>query len=283
MQLAFYGVRGSIPTPGAQYVRYGGNTACVHIELSDGTDIILDAGTGIRLLGDKLIKKHTPVNILLTHNHWDHIQGFPFFAPIYQPGREINITPGQTNLPEDDAIIKQMQGSVFPVSFSALASTILIKPQPPGVDSWPLNSATVSRLPINHPGKGSAYCVAENGYKVAYITDNELYPPYKKETNFLDVVDFARNADLIIHDAQYMLTDMPGKSGWGHSVAEEAVKLAMACNAKRLALYSHDPSRTDDDIDAIIDHCKQYVAIAESPLQLVAAYEGLTIDFTAKT
>ncbi|MDC8832713.1 MBL fold metallo-hydrolase [Alteromonas gilva] len=282
MQLAFYGVRGSIPTPGAQYVRYGGNTACVHIELSDGTDIVLDAGTGIRLLGDKLIKKDTPVNILLTHNHWDHIQGFPFFAPIYQSGREINITPGQTNLPEDDAIIKQMQGSVFPVPFSALAAKISINPQPANVEHWKLNGATISRLPMNHPGKGSAYAIAENGYKVAYITDNELYPPYKKDTDFLAFVDFARNADLIIHDAQYMLSDMPEKSGWGHSVAEEAVKLAMACNAKRLALYSHDPSRTDEDIDAVIEHCNQYINIAESPLELVAAYEGLTIDFAAQ-
>ena len=282
MQLTFYGVRGSIPTPGAQYVRYGGNTACVHIELSDGTDISLDAGTGIRLLGDKLVKKQTPIHILLTHNHWDHIQGFPFFTPIYQPDREIFITPGQTSLPENDAIIKQMQGSVFPVPFSALRSKITITPQPENIDSWKLNDATIARLPMNHPGKGSAYSVSENGFKVAYITDNELYPPYKKETDFLTFVEFARNADLIIHDAQYMLSDMPAKSGWGHSVAEEAVKLAMACNAKRLALYSHDPSRTDKDIDDIIDHCNQYITIAESPLQLIAAHEGLTIDFTAE-
>ncbi len=282
MQLAFYGVRGSIPTPGAEYVRYGGNTACVHVELSDGTDIVLDAGTGIRVLGDKLIKKHSPVNILLTHNHWDHIQGFPFFAPVYQADREINITPGQTSLPEDDAIIKQMQGSVFPVPYSALTAKITITPQPDNVNSWKLGGATISRLPINHPGKGSAFCIVEKGYKVAYITDNELYPPYKKETDFLAFVDFARNADLIIHDAQYMPSDMPAKSGWGHSVAEEAVKLAMACQAKRLALYSHDPSRTDSDIDALINHCNQYIAIAESPLELVAAYEGLTIDFAAQ-
>lgn len=279
MQLTFYGVRGSIPTPGAEYIRYGGNTACVHVELQDGTDIILDAGTGIRLLGDKLVKKSTPIHLLLTHNHWDHIQGFPFFTPIYQPDREINITPGQTNLPEHDAIIKQMQGSVFPVPFSALQSKITISPKPENIDSWKLGSATISRLPMNHPGKGSAYCIEEDGKKIAYITDNELYPPYKKETDFLTFVDFARDADIIIHDAQYMLTDMPAKSGWGHSVAEEAVKLAMACNAKSLALYSHDPSRTDDDIDKIIDHCKHYIEIAESPIKLIAAAEGMTCHF----
>lgn len=279
MQLTFYGVRGSIPTPGADYVRYGGNTACVHIELTDGTDIIIDAGTGIRLLGEKLIAKNSPIHLLLTHNHWDHIQGFPFFIPIYQKGRDILITPGQTTQNESDAVINQMKGSLFPVPFSALAANIQIDKLPDSVDSWTVNSATISRLPINHPGKGSAYCVSENGKKIAYITDNELYPPYKKETDFLTFVDFARNADLVIHDAQYMLSDMPAKSGWGHSIAEEAVKLAMACNAKQLALYSHDPSRTDDDIDAIVEHCKLFIAAAESPLKMYAAKEGLIIDF----
>lgn len=279
MQLTFYGVRGSIPTPGADFVRYGGNTACVHIVLSDGTDVIVDAGTGIRLLGNQLIKKTTPIHILLTHNHWDHIQGFPFFIPIYQKDRQIFITPGQTTLPEYDQVIRQMQGSVFPVPSSALTSDIQINPVPEGTDTWKLGSATITRLPMNHPGKGSAYCIRDGGKKIAYITDNELYPPYKKETDFLTFVDFARDADLIIHDAQYMLTDMPAKSGWGHSVAEEAVKLAMACNAKQLALYSHDPERTDDDIDAVVEHCNEFITIAESPLSLFAAAEGMTLQF----
>ncbi|MEG3766128.1 MBL fold metallo-hydrolase [Alteromonas sp. 14N.309.X.WAT.G.H12] len=278
MQVTFYGVRGSIPTPGPEYVRYGGNTACVHIRLSDGTDIILDAGTGIRLLGNKLIGQQTPIHLLLTHNHWDHIQGFPFFAPIYQAGREINITPGLTSLPEYDQILKQMQGSVFPVPSSALTSNICLKPIPEEIDSWTIGNATITRLPMNHPGKGSAYTIVENGVKVAYITDNELYPPYKKETDFLTFVEFARDADIIIHDAQYMLSDMPAKSGWGHSVAEEAVKLAMASNAKRMALYSHDPERTDDDIDNVVAHCSEYITIAESDVELFAASEGLTLN-----
>lgn len=278
MQLTFYGVRGSIPTPGSEYIRYGGNTACTHIRLKDGTDIVLDAGTGIRLLGSKLIKQQNPVHILLSHNHWDHIQGFPFFAPIYQPDREINITPGMTTLPEYDQILKQMQGSVFPVPASALTSKISLVPIPDNIDSWKIGSATITRLPMNHPGKGSAYSIEEDGVKVAYITDNELYPPYKKETDFLTFVEFARNADVIIHDAQYMLSDMPAKSGWGHSVAEEAVKLAMASNAKRLALYSHDPERTDDDIDAVVAHCNEYITIAESDVHVFAAAEGQTLD-----
>ena len=282
MQVTFYGVRGSIPTPGAAYVRYGGNTACVHIELSDGTDIILDSGTGIRLLGKKLYGKVTPIHLLLSHNHWDHIQGFPFFSPIYQKDREILIYPGQTTLPENDQILRQMEGSLFPVPASALLANIQLIVVPKQQDSWTIGSATIRRLPMNHPGKGSAYSIEENNQKIAYITDNELYPPYKKETDFLSFVDFAKNADLIIHDAQYMVSDLPEKSGWGHSIAEEAVKLALASNAKRLALYSHDPERTDNDIDNIIEHCKHYISVAESDLIVFASSEGQCLDFNEK-
>lgn len=280
MQLTFYGVRGSIPTPGPEFVRYGGNTACVHIELEDGTDIVLDAGTGIRRLGNQLVKKSTPIHLLLSHNHWDHIQGFPFFVPIFQKDRDIYIYPGQTTLPEYDQILNQMNGSVFPVPASALTANIQLTVLPAEQHTWEIGTATIRRLPMNHPGKGSAYTVEADGQKVAYITDNELYPPYKKETDFLTFVEFARDADVIIHDAQYMMSDMPKKSGWGHSVAEEAVKLAMACKAKCLALYSHDPDRTDDDIDHVIDHCNQYVTIAESSLDVIGSMEGQTLTFT---
>lgn len=278
MQLTFYGVRGSLPAAGPDYIRYGGNTACVHIQLNDGTDIVLDAGSGIKKLGQKLRNKTNDIHLLLTHNHWDHIQGFPFFEPIYQPQRKILVTPGQTSPREDDALLKQMSGSTFPVSYEDLKADIQIVPRAEGLDSWSLNSAKISRLMMNHPGNGNAYLIQADGVKVAYITDNELYPPYSKQTDFLDFVEFAMHADLLIHDAQYMLSDMPEKSGWGHSVAEEAVKLAMACRAKRLALYSHDPSRSDNDIDAIVSHCNEYISIAESDLLLFAAAEGLSLS-----
>lgn len=280
MRLTFYGVRGSIPTPGAAFVRYGGNTACVHIELEDGTDIVLDSGTGIRLLGEHLAKKNTPIHLLLSHNHWDHIQGFPFFPPIYQAEREINIYPGQTLSNEPDQILKQMEGSLFPVPRSALRANISLIEIPKANKTFVIGSAKITRLAMNHPGSGSAYCINAEGVKVAYITDNELYPPYKKETDFIEFAKFAENADLLIHDAQYMLSDMPAKNGWGHSVAEEAVKLAMASNAKKLALYSHDPERTDDDIDDVVKHCNDYVTVAESTLHVFASSEGLTLDFS---
>lgn len=277
MELTFYGVRGSIPTPGADYVKYGGNTACVHIALNDGSDIIIDAGTGIRALGEKLATRKGDIHLLLTHNHWDHIQGFPFFAPIFQSKRNIYITPGQTTLVEPEHILRQMSGSYFPVSFTTLPSNIELHVLPDEQYAWYIGEALIQRQKINHPGGGSAYSVIADGHKLVYITDNELYPPYKKSTDFLQWVAFAKDADLVIHDAQYMLADMPTKSGWGHSVAEEAVKLSLACRAKRLALYSHDYTRTDDNIAAVEAHCQELVGIAQANLHVFAAAEGMRI------
>ena len=278
MKITFCGVRGSTPAPGAEFIRYGGNTACVHVELADGTDIVLDAGTGIRELGKKLADKQTPVHVLLSHNHWDHIQGFPFFIPIYQANREILITPGLTDLAEPQAVLDQMTGSYFPVHKNDLAASIKVIARPLQNNEWYISNAQVSRLKMNHPGGGSCYTIREEGCKIAYITDNELYPPYRKQTDFLDFVAFAKGSDLLIHDAQYLVSDMPGKSGWGHSVAEEAVKLAMACRVKQLALYSHDPERTDDDIDEIIAHCNEVIDAGEMDLICFGAREGQIIE-----
>jgi phosphoribosyl 1,2-cyclic phosphodiesterase len=278
MQITFYGVRGSIPTPGAEFVRYGGNTACVHVELDDGTDIVLDAGTGIRLLGKALFTKNTPIHILLSHNHWDHIQGFPFFSPIFQPDRKIVIVPGIVDDKNSTAITDQMQGSLFPVHFNALLADISIQHIDPSISEWQCGESTIRRMLINHPGGGCAYSITTETSKLVYLTDNEIYPPYKKNSDFLAFVEFCRDADLLIHDAQYMLSDMPAKSGWGHSVAEEAVKLAMAAKIKQLALYSHDPERTDDDVDKIIEHCQLFIQAVQAPLKLIASSEGQIIQ-----
>lgn len=279
MKIKFYGVRGSIPTPGPSFVKYGGNTACVHVELNDGTDIVLDSGTGIRLLGQVLASKTTPVHILLSHNHWDHIQGFPFFTPAYQPNRNIHITPGLTKEYRPQAILEQMMGSFFPVPREALQSNIIFEDYADTVDSWTIGSAEISRMRMNHPGGGSCYCIEEDGKKLAYITDNELYPPYQKEGDFQKFVQFAKNADILIHDAQYLVEDMPAKLGWGHSVAEEAVKLAMAAQSKMLALYSHDPERTDDDVEAITSHADDILKIGGADDAVcIAAYEGLEVQ-----
>ena len=279
MQLTFYGVRGSVPAPGAEFAKYGGNTACVHIELKDQTQIILDAGTGIKALGHKLLSSQQDIHLLLSHNHWDHIQGFPFFAPIYQANRKILITPGMTNYDEFDAILKQMSGSYFPVHYKDLESDIVLQSVSEDTMDWFIASAHVCRHKMNHPGSGSSYLIEADGAKIAYITDNELNPPYQKQTDIAEWISFAQGADLLIHDAQYLPADMPAKLGWGHSIAEEAVNLALKCNVKKLALYSHDHIRTDDEIDNIESHCRQLVAESGSNINVFAAQEGMTLSF----
>lgn len=276
MKVTFYGVRGSIPTPGQDFVKYGGNTACVHVRLQSGTDIVLDAGTGIRLLGKALASKTTPIYLLLSHNHWDHIQGFPFFIPIYQEQRKIIVTPGLTDEVRPDGFLEQMQGSFFPVPREAINSDISL--HQPEKDTWLIDTARITRIKMNHPGGGSCYVIQEGKKKLAYITDNELYPPYKKNTDFLDFVSLVKDADLLIHDAQYIVQDMPAKSGWGHSVAEEAIKLGLASNVKRLALYSHDPERTDTMVDDIVSHANEIVEISGGSMTCFGAVESESIE-----
>jgi phosphoribosyl 1,2-cyclic phosphodiesterase len=188
----------------------------VHIELESGNDLILDAGTGIRLLGNKLANKSAPANVLLSHGHWDHIQGYPFFAPIYQPDRDIHVyisvEKGRKLL---SSLFQQMDGTHFPVKAEDLPSNNF--PKFKGIESelYEREGIKVVRQAINHPGGGSAYKINENGMTCAYVTDNELDPPYAASTNYDQWVNYLHGVDVLIHDAQYTEDDMPHKHGWG--------------------------------------------------------------------
>ncbi|WP_111979070.1 MBL fold metallo-hydrolase [Algibacillus agarilyticus] len=277
MQVTFYGVRGSTPAPGAEFSRYGGNTACVHVKLSDGTHLILDSGTGIKKLGNILARHSDDIHLLLSHNHWDHIQGFPFFLPAFQPRRKIFITPGLTTPFEPEAILNQMSGSWFPISKNELLADIKILEKDESILSWKIGSATITRRKMNHPGGGSSYLINDGGTKLAYVTDNELFPPYRIETEFSEWQSFIKNADLLIHDAQYTDKDMPLKHGWGHSLLEQAVELATSSGVKRCAFYSHDHTRTDDALDELMMHVKERLDQLKSPVDIMAAHEGQVV------
>ncbi|MER2490899.1 MBL fold metallo-hydrolase [Catenovulum sediminis] len=279
MWIKFYGVRGSMPAAGKEFSKYGGNTACVHVELEDGTDIILDAGTGIVKLGDELLAKGTPIHLLLTHNHWDHIQGFPFFTPAHQTNRDLLITPGTTLPREDDAILRQMSGTWFPIDADDLNANVELKLYEQQT-SWQLGSATISRKGLNHPGGGSAYVIEEDGFKLAYVTDNELFPPYKVTTSFEEWIQFIQDADLLVHDAQYIDKDMPYKHGWGHSLVDQAVELAVKANVKKCALYSHDYTRTDEDIDRQVEHIHGILQRKGAKTEIFASFEGQLIHLS---
>ncbi len=272
MKVTFYGVRGSCPSPGPETVKYGGNTACALITAKDGRKLILDAGTGIRQLGNEIKHQEKDIYILLSHNHWDHIQGFPFFVPAYLREHILHIYPGNTEFDHDDAILEQMSKSFFPVHYRHLKAEIrLLRGKR---KQMKVNGFDITRYELNHPGGGSAYLIECDGKSLAYCTDNELNTPAKVKNSVDEWVAIFKDIDLLIHDGQFMPDDMPLKWGWGHSVAAEAVDLAQRAKVGKLVLYSHDPERTDTQIDDFIEKINQ----TGLKFEVIAASEGTTLD-----
>jgi phosphoribosyl 1,2-cyclic phosphodiesterase len=272
-------VRGSIPSPGPLTVRYGGNTACVSIDLGPETILVLDAGTGIRALGKAIADSRADVFVLLSHAHWDHIQGFPFFQPIYDPQRTIYVFPPLQVQSLWCSVLEQMDGAHFPVTPDSLPSHtqcitdgMLTFLQEHGM--------YISRIATNHPGGGSGYRLEREGRSVVYLTDNELEPPYKKTTSFDAFVQFCQHADVLIHDAQYLESDMPHKHGWGHSLVSQVQELARAAEVQHLILFHHDPDRTDAELDAVQEATQDWVWQQRSSMQCTVAFEGLAIHMT---
>lgn len=239
------GVRGSMPSPGEDTVIFGGNTSCVLLTSNQGDELILDCGTGIFQLNNRFDSHNRPINMLITHNHWDHIQGFPFFKPIYQSGRKIHVVVGDVEGASDSALLLQMSGTMFPVKFSELPASIHIDVISATLNNFAIGNFNITTMPLNHPGGGSAYCIDYMGTKVAYITDNELNPPGKINTTIEQWADFIRGADLLIHDAQFTDEDIENKLGWGHSTVDQVADLACQGNVKSVVIISHDPLRTD--------------------------------------
>lgn len=281
MNITFYGVRGSTAAPGPLTAKYGGNTSCVHIELETGHDLILDAGTGIRLLGRRLATKTTPANILLSHGHWDHIQGYPFFDPIYQPDRDIHvyisIESGRKLLSK---LFEQMDGTHFPVKVEDLPSNNFSKFK--GIESelYEREGIQVVKQKLNHPGGGVAYKINENGASCAYVTDNELDPPNKPVTNYDKWVNYLHGVDVLIHDAQYTENDMPHKHGWGHSLISQVRQLATDAEVGTLVMFHHDPDRSDSELDEIQIENGKYLKSHHAPARSVCAREGMQIRLT---
>ena len=281
MKITFYGVRGSTAAPGPTTVKYGGNTSCVHIELDNGSDLVLDAGTGIRLLGQKLAAKQTHINILLSHGHWDHIQGYPFFAPIYQPGRDINVylsvESGQKLL---SSLSAQMDGTNFPVKAEDLPSFIM--PKFKGIESelYEREGVKVMKQGLNHPGGGVAYKLTENKVSCAYVTDNELDPPDETRTSYEQWVNYLHGVDVLIHDAQYTEADMPHKHGWGHSLVSQVRQLACDAEVGALVMFHHDPDRSDAELDEIQIENGRYFKSRKAPVKSACAAEGMQIGLS---
>jgi len=277
MTIRFWGVRGSIPSPGEATVKYGGNTPCVSVEMGDGRILVLDAGTGIRLCGKYLLSRDLLIYVLLTHEHWDHIQGFPFFAPIYEKNRRLVIFPVERGMDMFCSLVDQMDGAHFPVTYEQLPS-IHECTQTDAIQYLTEQGIDISKTRTNHPGKCFGYRIQKNGKSMVFMPDNELNPPSTRWATLKQLADFCRGADVLIHDAQFTAADMPHKRGWGHSLVSDACELAAAAEVKQLVLYHHDPERTDAEIDAILLEARKWFAENAARTQVTAGREGMVIE-----
>lgn len=277
MKIRFWGVRGSVPSPGPSTVRYGGNTACVSVEFVANRLLVLDAGTGIRELGKWLEGREMELFLLLSHNHWDHIQGFPFFNAIYQSNRKIYMfpTPGAKQML--CSLIDQMDGAHFPISPDKLPSQYVCVIDN-ALDFLRSHGFDISRIATNHPGGGYGYRIQNEGKTVVYITDNELESTFHRNTEYSEFIRFCTNADILIHDAQYLNQDMPHKQGWGHSLVSQACDLAAAAAVKHLILFHHDPDRIDKELDSIQEEARAWFSDKGMTTLCTAAFEGLTLE-----
>jgi phosphoribosyl 1,2-cyclic phosphodiesterase len=282
--VTFWGTRGSIPTPGAQTARYGGNTPCVAVEGAGGQLVILDAGTGIRALGLQLVEKlngAAKVEILLSHAHWDHIQGLPHFKPFFAPGNAVRIWGSRQGTTSLEAILRQqMDPAVFPVPLDALSAQLTV--QQVDTPEFSIGEFRVRTIKLRHPGTtlGFRLTPVKGGPSLAYVTDNELGSGghYDVPASWRkDFVAFLHGVDLLIHDAMYTPAELEQHRGWGHSTYEEAATLAQEANAKRLVLFHHEPEHGDEMMDGLLKSARAFAQKGGRSLEVLAAQEGMKV------
>jgi len=265
----FWGVRGSIACPSPQHVRYGGNTSCLEVNV-DGTSIILDAGTGIRNLGQSFLERGVKkAQILLTHTHWDHINGFPFFTPAYVPDHHFEIRAGHLHDAGgvERVLAGQMARPTFPVPLTALQAELTFTDFKAG-EEFKIGDVVIKTAPLQHPDGATAYRIEADGRAFVYVTDTE-HVPGEPDENILGLI---KDANLVVYDSTYTDEEFPKHIGWGHSTWQEGVRLCKAANVERLAIFHHDPYHDDDFMDGIAEEAK-----AEWDGAFVAV-EGMQVD-----
>jgi len=295
-RVRFWGVRGSIPTPGPSTVRYGGNTSCVEIR-ADGQIIILDAGTGLRPLGLELIAEfdNQPLDLtlLLSHTHWDHIEGLPFFQPVYRANSRLRILGYEgARRGLDSVLSEQMESPFFPIGLREVPSNIRIEELKEL--KFTIGPVRVEACFAHHPGTCVGYRLFTSAGSICFFPDNEPHYGYdgsKKnatkdpealrfaEQQEQQMINFIRGADLLIIDSQYDREEYPAHMGWGHGCLDHVVDIAVRAEVKRLFLFHHDPAHDDKKISEMVAYARKLVKAAKSSLQVEAAQEGVTAEF----
>jgi phosphoribosyl 1,2-cyclic phosphodiesterase len=280
MKIHVWGSRGNCPVPGSSTVEYGGNTSCVEIVLSDGSRIILDAGSGLRNLGKRILKERMQkeIHMFLTHAHWDHISGLPYFAPLFSPEYSVVIHAGPI---DKEQIRKQVMTLLSEPYFPAQEKRILANLQ--FARAMPMvqrvGSAELQPIALNHPDGGYGFKIIDQGDTFLYMPDNELEGrEYPDGETYYEYVQRFKNTDLLFHDAQFTPEEFANRRGQGHSSFVSALNIAMTAGVKRLGLFHHDPERTDDQLDKLDKLAKDYVERNESKMSVFVVREGMEID-----
>lgn len=259
MRIKCWGSRGSIPVSGAGYLKYGGDTTCLEIQTESGANIIVDAGTGIRRLGNHLMKENRfNYHFIFTHAHWDHLIGFPFFKPLYSEDAELHMhrCPFQKTFVET-MLSKLMTPPYFPITYANVKAKIEYENACPL--QFDIGSVSIIPIPISHPNGGSGYKFTENDKTFVFLTDNELGYVHPKGLPFEAYRDFCEGADFLIHDAEYTPEEYRTTIEWGHSVYTDVLRLAVQAGVKRLGLFHINQERTDIQMDDIVADCNQWL------------------------
>jgi phosphoribosyl 1,2-cyclic phosphodiesterase len=279
MFIRCWGARGSIPVSGKNYEKYGGDTTCLEVRNSAGDIIIIDAGSGIRNLGNQMISENKKNFIMLfTHAHWDHLMGFPFFKPIYRKNSNLSFY----GCPFAQGTIKNivsgtMQPPNFPVRYSDIKLNVNYHSS--CRKKFDINGMLITPTLLSHPNKGIGFKFEENGKSFVFLTDNELTYTHDGGLEFEDYVNFSKNADLLIHDSEYTREEYDKTTKmWGHSVYEDALELAFQANVKELGLFHHNQDRSDKEQDEILNRCNQIIENKKRKLKCFCTKQFMEIN-----
>ena len=277
MKIKCWGARGSIAVSGKEFLKYGGDTTCIEINSKSGDNVIIDAGTGIRGLGDFLmLKGKVSSNILFTHWHWDHVLGFPFYKPLYNPDAQVSVfAPSFEGRSAKEIIAGLFTSPYFPMAFENIAAELTFHTL--NTEPFWIGSLHITPIALSHPNGGVGYKFTEQGRSFVFLTDNELAFKHPGGLNFQEYVAFCDKVDLLLHDGEYSEEDYQKVKGWGHSTYFDALNLALRSEVKKLGIVHHNQGRSDDELDEILDDCKNTIAKQNSALDLYMMRKGMVL------